>query len=116
MTANAKGCESVSGSTRTDCGTPTSVRTKSSAASGNTTLPALVFTSTGTSTRFERAVMVGTCEIGDDCPVFCSLAAFNENQRKKAIVKANRTGMSIKSLYESEVQICDVNQMTNSPE
>src|SRR5271156_3181485 len=90
MTASAKGCESVSASSCNDCGTPLSVRMKSSAASEKTTSPALFFTSAGTSTKSERAVRVGVCGLADDCSLLCALtAAANENQRNGATATAN---------------------------
>src|SRR5215471_1141728 len=64
MTAKARGCESLSGSSRNDWGTPLSVRMKSSAVSENTVSPTLVFTSAGTSTTFECTVRGGACEAG----------------------------------------------------
>src|ERR1700675_451392 len=90
MTARARGCESVSGSSRKDCGTPSSVRMKSSAVSEKTTSPALLFTSAGTSTKFERTVRTGTWELADDCSLLCGwAAAANKDERNDATAKAN---------------------------
>src|SRR6266852_5688293 len=90
MTARARGCESVSSSICKGCGAPLSVRMKSSAVSEKTTSPALVFTSTGTSTKFERTERAETCWLGDDCSLLCALAsAVDENQRNDATAKAN---------------------------
>src|SRR5260370_12764451 len=89
MTAKARACELVSGSSRNDWGTPLSVRMKSSAGSENTFSPTLVFTSTGTSTKFERTLRGGACEAGclselsHDCsPVWPQTAAAQENPSK----------------------------------
>src|SRR5215472_7042012 len=60
---------------------PSSVRMKSSAPSEKTTLPTLVFTSTGTSTRLERTEMAG-CGPGGDCSPVC--AAANKAQNSEA--------------------------------
>src|SRR6476646_5109677 len=88
MTASARGCPSAPSSIRTACGTPLSVRMKSSAVSENTTLAALVFTSTGTSTRLERDVSVGICGVGDGCPVLWEWAVY-ESERNSAVTIAS---------------------------
>src|SRR6185437_14839691 len=80
----ARGCDKVPGSIRSGCGTPSSVRTKSSALSEKTSLPILVFTSAGTSTKFERTERSGVCEPEDDCSVLCAQAAANEIHRSNA--------------------------------
>src|SRR5205823_14600192 len=103
MTASARGCPSAPSSIRTACGTPLSVRMKSSAVSERTTLRAWLFTNTGTSTRFERAVSVGTCESGDSPPL-CALAAFKKHERNNAAKKANFNRFILKAHFPSTLR------------
>src|ERR1700679_1282292 len=88
MMASATGCVSVSGSSCSDCGTPLSVRMKSSAVSSKTNSPLLVFTNAGTSTRLERTERAVTCEPADEGSLVCAPAGMAESKTKPEIALA----------------------------
>src|ERR1035438_7148619 len=80
--ANANGCESVSSTRVRFCGTPLSVRRKSSAVSLKITWPPLVLTRTGANTRVERTVRVGgTVSV---CCAGATAARLRKRQKKQA--------------------------------
>src|SRR5690348_3711675 len=62
---------------------------KSSAVSEKTILAALLFTSTGTSTRFEREVSVGTRELGSGISLLCALIVLTAKESVSATIKAS---------------------------
>src|ERR1700690_3012486 len=120
MTAKARACELVSGSSRNGWGTPLSVRMKSSAVSENTVSPTLVFTSTGTSTKFERTLRGGASETGclselsDDCsPVWAKTAATQENPSKSTPARAAFDRLDIPSpACRDQFPVCETHSIT----
>src|SRR5882762_6156518 len=83
--ANANGCESVSCSIETFCGTPLSVRRKSSAVRSKITLPSLVTAKTGTITNVERTTTVGWL-----VPLCCAMPRVVVQSRRVAPQKTLR--------------------------
>src|SRR5215469_15368480 len=114
MTAKASGCESVSGSSRNDWGRPLSVRIKSFTVSESTASPTFVFTSTGTSTKFERTVRGDAWEAGPlselstDCSaVWAPTAAAQESPSKNT-----KTAFDRFDIVSRQLPACETGSIT----